>query len=131
MLDINEYIELTDNIVKEVLSFATVQKYIELKQKIANDFIINQLISEFEQAKLSYEDVEKYGSKYHPDYKAVSGRLIKAKTQLFEHPDIIKFKLYEKEIQTILNQVTLSMKEVIKFDTNKEKKSSCKNGCSH
>ena len=78
LLNNSEYIELCEAIGDEILSLPICQTYKKLQHEINNNLEILQLINEFEKAKVSYADVERYGGKYHPDYKDVSERLIQS-----------------------------------------------------
>jgi|GEM_PF-1632656 len=131
LLDISAYIQLTDDIISEVLTLSVCERYKQLQQKMNKDSEIKQLISDFAQVKAVYNDVQKYGGKYHPDYKQVTSNLIKAKTALFEHPDVKEFKECEKEVQQLLDQIASCMRNVIKFDHEVTDSSlGCKGGCS-
>jgi len=130
LLNVSEYIEMSEDIAKEILSLPVCQRYKLLQKKINCESEIIDLIAEFDQAKAVYEKVERYGAKYHPDYKAVSSRLIKAKTNLFQHPDIKAIKLCENEVQEILNDITFYMRDVIKFKQEDKKSVKCKGKCS-
>lgn len=130
LLDISTYIQLSDDIISEVLSLSVCEKYKQLQHKMNQDPEINQLISEFNQVKATYADVQKYGGKYHPDYKQVTARLIKVKTLLFDHSDVKEFKKCEREVQQLLDQIASCMRSVIEFDHEGTGTSSCKKECS-
>ena len=93
--------------------FQFVKPIKKLQHEINNNLEILQLINEFEKAKVSYADVERYGGKYHPDYKDVSERLIEAKSNLFQNPSIKAFKACEKEIQSILDEIAKHISQTI------------------
>ena len=127
MLNTSEYLELSELLVEEIISLPVSKRYKELQHEIDKSPEIKTLVSKFEKAKSAYEDVQRYGSKHHPDYKEVTQQLIDAKTSLFQHTVIKEFKNCEKEIQEILNQIAVYMENSIKVDYPK-KGSSC--GCS-
>ena len=116
LLNNSEYIELCEAIGDEILSLPICQTYKKLQHEIL------QLINEFEKAKVSYADVERYGGKYHPDYKDVSERLIEAKSNLFQNPSIKAFKACEKEIQSILDEIAKHISQTIEFKIEKKNK---------
>ena len=122
LLNNSEYIELCEAIGDEILSLPICQTYKKLQHEINNNLEILQLINEFEKAKVSYADVERYGGKYHPDYKDVSERLIEAKSNLFQNPSIKAFKACEKEIQSILDEIAKHISQTIEFKIEKKNK---------
>ncbi len=122
LLNNSEYIELCEAIGDEILSLPICQTYKKLQHEINNNMEIVQLINEFEKAKERYADVERYGSKYHPDYKEVSQKLIEAKSNLFHNQYIKEFKKCEKEIQTILDTVAKHISQTVEFKIEKKNK---------
>lgn len=133
MLNTSEYLEISEDLADEIISLPVTKRYKELQEEIKTNPEIKLLISKFEKAKSSYEDVQRYGSKHHPDYKEVTQELICAKSNLFQHTVIKELKKCEKEIQDLLNQIAVSIEKTIKVDTLK-KNSSCQcsnGGCSH
>lgn len=119
MLNTSEYIELAETIGDEILSLQIYKTYKQLQEKIYTDKEISTLIQQFEKAKLAYQDVERYGFKYHPDYKEVSKQLIEAKSNLYQHEIIKELKKYEKEIQQVLDEIANYMSQSIEFTVNK------------
>ena len=126
MLNTTEYTELSELIAEEINQLPVSQKYKQLQHEIKENSDIQQLIQNFEKAKDAYEEVERYGSKHHPDYKKVSQQLIDTKSNLFMHPAIKEFKNCEKEIQAILDQIAAYLEGIKKIEITK-KTSSC--GC--
>lgn len=126
MLNTTEYNELSELIADEIISLPVSQKYKKLQREIKSNEAIQYLIQSFEKAKNAYEEVERYGSKHHPDYKKVSQQLIDAKSNLFKEQIIKELKICEKEIQEILNQVAIYLDSAIKVESTKTT-SSC--GC--
>ncbi|MGL4337684.1 MAG: YlbF family regulator [Turicibacter sp.] len=133
MLHTSDYMELTNQIADEIISLPICQKYKALQQEMRDDEALQKLIFAFEKAKEQYAEVERYGHKYHPDYKKVSAQLIQSKTALFEHPLIKSFKACEKEIQEVLNNVALTLSDAIKIKTGRAATGcGCSGGgCSH
>lgn len=122
LLNNTEYIELCKAIGDEILSLPVFQTYKKLQQEINNNQEIIQLINEFEKAKELYADVERYGGKYHPDYKKVSQRLIDTKSNLYQNPIIKKFKECEKEIQLILDEISKYISQTVEVKIEKKSK---------
>ena len=121
-----DYIELCEAIGDEILSLPVFQIYKKLQHEMNHNQEIIQLINEFEKAKELYADVERYGGKYHPDYKEVSQRLIDTKSNLYQNASVKEFKACEKEIQSILDEISNYISQAVEV-TVKTKTKSC--GC--
>lgn len=121
-----DYIELCEAIGDEILSLPVFQMYKKLQHEMNHNQEIIQLINEFEKAKELYADVERYGGKYHPNYKEVSQRLIDTKSNLYQNDSVKEFKACEKEIQSILDEISKYISQAVEV-TVKTKTKSC--GC--
>ena len=126
VLNNTDYIELCEAIGDEILSLPVFQLYKKLQHEMNHNQEIIQLINEFEKAKELYADVERYGGKYHPDYKEVSQRLIDTKSNLYQNASVKEFKACEKEIQSILDEISNYISQAVEV-TVKTKTKSC--GC--
>lgn len=126
VLNNTDYIELCEAIGDEILSLPVFQIYKKLQHEMNHNQEIIQLINEFEKAKELYADVERYGGKYHPDYKEVSQRLIDTKSNLYQNASVKEFKACEKEIQSILDEISNYISQAVEV-TVKTKTKSC--GC--
>lgn len=126
VLNNTDYIELCEAIGDEILSLPVFQMYKKLQHEMNHNQEIIQLINEFEKAKELYAEVERYGGKYHPDYKKVSQRLIDTKSNLYQNSIIKEFKACEKEIQSILDEISNYISQAVEV-TIKTKTKSC--GC--
>ena len=129
LLNSSEYIQLCEEIGDDIISLPLCQEYKELRHEIETSVEIKNLIANFERAKQSYAEVERYGGKYHPDYKDVSKRLVEAKTALFQNETVQKFKNCEKSIQSILDEIASYLMGVVEFKEGKKAQAcGCKNG---
>lgn len=126
VLNNTDYIELCEAIGDEILSLPVFQMYKKLQHEMNHNQEIIQLINEFEKVKELYADVERYGGKYHPDYKEVSQRLIDTKSNLYQNASVKEFKACEKEIQSILDEISNYISQAVEV-TVKTKTKSC--GC--
>ncbi|MDE5978209.1 MAG: YlbF family regulator [Turicibacter sp.] len=129
MLNSTEYIELCELIGDEILSLPICQTYKQLQHEMKASSEVLALINQFEKAKENYEEVARYGGKYHPDYKLISKQLMEAKSNLFQHDLIKKIKRCEKEIQALLDEIAYVMTQTIEFTIEKQsKKCGCGSG---
>ena len=98
---INAVYELVDEI-KDSKAYI---RLLELKKIMDTDSVIIKLITDFNEDKIKYNEVSKYG-KYHPDLKAVRIALSKSKEALFANEVISEYKELEKEIQKTLDSIS-------------------------
>lgn len=105
------------------------------KEALQRDLAGQEMIWELMKRKEDFEEVERFG-KYHPDYSRVSkeARELKRKLDLYE--PIANFKKKEKELETLLNELSLivaySVSDTIKVPTGNPffDAMSCSGGCS-
>lgn len=105
------------------------------KEALQRDLAGQEMIRELMKRKEDFEEVERFG-KYHPDYSRVSkeARELKRKLDLYE--PIANFKKKEKELETLLNELSLivaySVSDTIKVPTGNPffDAMSCSGGCS-
>ena len=116
MVDTQEYIELTEAVSKEIANLEAVKSYKGFQKKIMSDPAIGELIRVFERARDEYEDIQRFGE-YYPQKDQVRLRLVHAKSALFENPQVAGFKKCEKEIHSILEQVSRVLNEAVEFET--------------
>ena len=93
------------DLVDEIKDKKEYVRLLELKKLMDTDTVIIKLINEFNDAKIKYNEVSKYG-KHHPDLKEVRLVLASAKEALFTNKIINEYKQLEKEIQKILDNVS-------------------------
>ena len=106
------------DLVDEIKSKEEYKRLLELKKILDNDPLIKNLLDEFNKCKIKFEEVSKYG-KYHPDLKKVQLELAEIKAEVFTNEIISEYKLLEKRIQKILDdvsrQIAQSVSPKIKF----------------
>lgn len=123
MILTTETIELLDDAGRIVLMIkhsVTFQDYIDKKTTLSQDKEAQRLIKKFEQKKESYEEVERFG-RYHPDYSSVlkETRLLKRDVDLNE--SVAQFKVAERKLQALLDQIAEKLAFSISRDIVVEK----------
>ncbi len=93
------------DLVDEIKDKKEYTRLLELKEIMDKDSTIINLITNFNEVKVKYEEVSKYG-KYHPDLKEVRNLLVNSKEALFTNKVVSEYKRLEKEIQKILDEVS-------------------------
>ena len=127
MLDYEKYMTVSDAIIDEILNHPLCQQYKSVQQELSADQTAKQYIDNFEKAKNAYNDVMRYGGKYHPDYSSVSTQLIQAKTTLYEYPLIKQLKQCEQGIQMLLDGVSYELSQLSEIDETFSK-TACNSG---
>ncbi len=132
MLNHEKYLTVSEQIADDIINHPICQQYVTLQQELKADSTAKQYIDDFEKAKAAYADVERYGGKYHPDYKVVLAQLIQTKTTLFEYPLIQTLKQTERELQQLLSEVSETISSMSFFEKpRKNSKCGCQGNCSH
>ncbi|ANB61387.1 YlbF family regulator [Anoxybacteroides amylolyticum] len=110
------------------------EHYRHCLQRLKEDESAQKLIAQFIKAKECYEEVQRFG-KYHPDYHTVVKETRELKRQLDFHETIAAFKKAEKEMQQLLDEISVligkAVSEQIKVPTGNPYFSSlsCSSGC--
>jgi len=106
------------DLVDEIKSKKEYIRLKELKGILDSDESLSKLVLEFNKAKDKYNEVSKYG-KHHPDLEKVQNSLSQSKNALFTNEIISEYKVLEKEIQKLLDEISrkiaLSVSPKIKY----------------
>lgn len=115
-----ELLDETDQIVTMIKQSMTFMIYKDKRQELKQDTVAQQLIRQFEQKKEAYEEVERFG-RYHPDYSKVlkETRLLKREIDLNE--SVAAFKVAERKLQALLDQVAETLAFAVSKDIVVEK----------
>jgi len=130
-----ELMDYASDLGQAVLQSETYIAYIEAKKELRADAVAQERIRQFNQMKVQYEEVQRFG-KYHPDYDRVSSdiRIIKREVDLTT--TVVTFKKAEKELESLLNEIceviARSVSATIKVPTGNPffDNMSCSGGCS-
>ncbi len=106
------WVNKTYELIDEIKSLKQYKRLQELHQYIEQNPQLQQLISGFNQAKLQYDEVSKYG-KYHPDLKEVQLRLKDVKENLYTNDIIKEYKELEQYIQKQLNGISKALAQSV------------------
>ncbi|MCK5388812.1 MAG: YlbF family regulator [Candidatus Izimaplasma sp.] len=93
------------DLVDEIKEDKAYTRLLELKKLMDTNSIITNLIQEFNDAKIKYNEVSQYG-KHHPDLREVQLALAKTKEALFTNEVVSEYKQLEKEIQKKLDNIS-------------------------
>lgn len=109
-------------------------QYEAAKSTLRRDIDAQEMIWDFNKRKDDFEEVQRFG-KYHPDYSQVSKEVRELKRKLDLYEPIAQFKKAEKELEELLNEVSLivahAVSKSIKVPTGNPyfDAMSCSGGC--
>jgi cell fate (sporulation/competence/biofilm development) regulator YlbF (YheA/YmcA/DUF963 family) len=119
-MDRQAIVEKAWDTVDEIKAGALYQEYSQAVGTLTQDPLLKPLVDEFTAAKAAFEPLKAFGS-HHPEWKAASQRLAKAKDALFLRPEyqsyLEKFHRLEaflaqigSDLQAVLDECTLAKK---------------------
>lgn len=107
MIITSEWVTILDEVDTMNDMLQSSEPYFALLEAANNVYTNNQLvaqINEFNQMKLQYEDVQRFG-KYHPDYSKIMKSIRLQKRALDMNDDISALKIAENEFQDLLDEI--------------------------
>jgi cell fate (sporulation/competence/biofilm development) regulator YlbF (YheA/YmcA/DUF963 family) len=103
-----EYADLLDHseaLAAMILESEDMQAYQKAKRSMDNDTEAQQLIKAFINIKKDYEDIQRFG-RYHPDYNEIMKKVRSAKRAMDMNERVAAFKVAERNIQKLLDEVS-------------------------
>lgn len=98
-------LDQSDQIGQLINQSEAMDRYLHAKKQLADDAEAQALISAFYHMKDQYEEVERFG-RYHPDYGKVTKEIRVLKREVDMHASVAAFKVTEREIQMLLDDVS-------------------------
>ncbi|WP_188205686.1 YlbF family regulator [Alkalibacillus aidingensis] len=102
VIDVLEQAEKLGQMIKESEDY---EIYTEYKKALYQDPEANRLMTDFQNMKDDYEDVQRFG-RYHPDYTKIMKEIRQLKRDLDMHDSVAAFKQKETQLQTLLDDVS-------------------------
>lgn len=116
-----EIIEKTYEIIDEIKKNEIYQNYHKYKNLIDTDEELGELLKKFNSAKEKFSENYRFRA-YDKSFDKVKNVYQEAKINLMNNKLFKNYKLYEKKVETYLNEIELRLKEVVNI-----KEKSCKN----
>jgi len=104
-LDLSVFVEEAYQLGQLILKSEEAKQYLQSRKKMDEDPEAQALISDFIRKKEAFEEAERFG-KYHPDYQKLNREMREAKRSLDMNQYIAEFKKAEKEMESILNEIS-------------------------
>lgn len=106
-----EYIEIldqADKIAEMVKQSDVMKSYMDAKRKMDENEETQRLIRAFNDIKVHYEDVQRFG-RYHPDYSHIMKEVRAKKRQMDMDDHVAAFKIAERNYQRLLDDISESI----------------------
>jgi cell fate (sporulation/competence/biofilm development) regulator YlbF (YheA/YmcA/DUF963 family) len=130
-----QLLDKTDELTAMILNSDIAEQYRNCFANMKKNKSSQRKIKEFINLKEQYEEVQRFG-KYHPNYKAVMGKIREVKREMDLDPCVADFKKAETDLQSLLDEVSMiighSVSKNIKVPTGNpyfDSLSSCGGGC--
>nr|WP_251135421.1 YlbF family regulator [Exiguobacterium sp. s192] len=101
-----DLINAAEDLAHSLSQSETGQAYRLAKQARANSRQAQDVIRDFNRIKEEYELVQRFG-RYHPDYQTITKKVHEIKRALDLQEEVAVFKKAEKQLETLLGQVSL------------------------
>lgn len=103
-----EYAHILDRseaLGKMILASEVVEDYNRTRMELDQDVEAQQLINDFINIKVHYEDVERFGT-YHPDYHDIMRNVRSIKRKMDMNDKVAAFKVAERNLQRLLDEIS-------------------------
>ncbi|PXW92626.1 cell fate (sporulation/competence/biofilm development) regulator YlbF (YheA/YmcA/DUF963 family) [Streptohalobacillus salinus] len=132
-IEIIDLLDETDELISMINHSEAMVNYLNKKEQLKKDSEAQALIRTFEQKKIDYEDIERFG-RYHPDYSKILKETRLLKREIDMHDTVAAFTQAERQLQTLLEDVTEQLAHTISEDIIVEREHALftehKKGCS-
>lgn len=104
-LEIVDILDRSEQFSKMILQSDVMHAYEQARQKMNNDKESQKLIKAFNDIKIHYEDVERFG-RYHPDYNEIMRNVRSTKREMDMDENVAQFKIAERNLQRFLDDIS-------------------------
>lgn len=108
MIGTLEYVDVLDRseqLGKMVLESDVMEAYQQARYDLNQDKDAQQLIKAFQDIKIHYEDVQRFG-RYHPDYNEIMKNVRSTKRNMDMNSKVAAFKIAERNLQRFLDEIS-------------------------
>ncbi|WP_018932788.1 YlbF family regulator [Gracilibacillus lacisalsi] len=104
-MEIVDILDKSEALGQMVLESDVMQDFYKAKEVMEQDEKAQELITNFNQIKQSYDEVERFG-RYHPDYSKIMKEIRVAKREMDMHESIAAYKMAETNLQKFLDEIS-------------------------
>jgi cell fate (sporulation/competence/biofilm development) regulator YlbF (YheA/YmcA/DUF963 family) len=99
--------------VDEIRRRPEFQTYREAEEALFADPELSRLVSDFARAQADLEPLRNQGGPHHPDWKAKSEALARAKDALYSRPEHHRYREAEKKLNALLAVLSKNLQSVL------------------
>lgn len=103
-LEIVNVLDHSEKLGKMILQSEVMEEYKRKRKELESDTHAQQLIKAFNDIKIHYEDVQRFG-RYHPDYNEIMKNVRSTKREMDMHEKVAAFKVAERNLQRFLDEI--------------------------
>lgn len=103
-LEIADVLDRSEQFSEIILHSKAMYDYEEARQDMFEDTESQKLIKAFNDIKVHYEDIERFGT-YHPDYNEIMKNVRSTKREMDMNDKVATFKIAERNLQRLLDEV--------------------------
>lgn len=104
-MELVEILDRSEQLGKMILQSEDVKAYNHSRTNLNNDQEAQQLIRDFQNIKIHYEDVQRFG-RYHPDYNEIMKDVRSTKRKMDMNHKVATFKIAERNLQRLLDDIS-------------------------
>jgi len=104
-IEIVDLLDQSDKLSEMILQSDVIDNYIQARRKMNNDDRAQELIKDFNDTKILYEEVQRFG-RYHPDYNEIMRNIRSKKRDMDMNELVASFKIAERHVQRLLDDVS-------------------------
>jgi len=104
-LEIVNVLDYAENFGEMILQSDIMKEYKQARNALENDQHAQHLIKAFNDIKIHYADVQRFG-RYHPDYNKIMKNVRSTKREMDMNEKVAAFKVAERNLQRFLDDIS-------------------------
>lgn len=104
-IEIVDLLDQTEHFSKILLQSDVIDEYRQARIQMNNDETAQRLIREFNETKILYDEVQRFG-RYHPDYNQIMTKIRSKKRDMDMNELVANFKIAERNVQRLLDDIS-------------------------
>lgn len=104
-IEIVDLLDQSEHFSKIILQSDVIDEYRQARKRMNNDETAQRLIREFNETKILYDEVQRFG-RYHPDYNQIMTNIRSKKRDMDMNEVVANFKIAERNVQRLLDDIS-------------------------
>ena len=113
-MNYTEIIDKTYELVEDIKRSEIFLMYIKYKKLVESDKELNKILIKFKSAKEKFAEVYEYRN-YYKGFEDIKKDYQKSKIELMNNKLYKNYKLYEKKVESYLNEIEFQLKKVVRI----------------